>query len=80
MENLFNRWPSEQHAMVEQVWRKAAEECPPGACVLAPALEACARDAVEALWDSRIKTFVSLLALRRVRACIRAGTCTIEEF
>jgi hypothetical protein len=80
MESLFDRWPSDQHAMAEQVWRKAAEECSPDWCALAPALEACARDAVAALLYSRVKSFVPLLALRRVRACIRAGTCETEEF
>jgi hypothetical protein len=32
------------------------------------------------LWDSRSKTSVPLLALRRVRAYIRAGTCAGDDW
>ncbi len=63
-------------SIVALVRREAEEECPPDACPIYPALDACARDAVSSLWwDSRIKTFVPLLALRHVRCCIRSGNC-----
>lgn len=38
-------------------------------------LEGCVVEAVAALRNSRVTAFVPLLALRRVRCCIRAGTC-----
>jgi hypothetical protein len=79
IDNPFARVPSDVDSIVQLVKRGAKEECAPGACLVYPALDACARDAVEAYWDSRIKTFVPLLALRRVRACIRAGTCELAE-
>jgi hypothetical protein len=43
-------------------------------------LDHCVREAVESLRDSHLTTFVPLLALRRVRACIRAGTCDCDEW
>ena len=42
-------------------------------------IESCARDAVVDLWDGPIKAFVPLLAARRVRCCLRAGTCACGE-
>jgi hypothetical protein len=80
IDNLFAKVPNDVESIVDLVKRDACEECAPGACLIYPALDACARDAVEAYWDSRIKTFVPLLALRRVRACIRAGTCELVEY
>lgn len=38
-------------------------------------LEGCAREAVARLWDCPVKIYVPLLALRRVRCCVRAGCC-----
>ncbi|MGI8509563.1 MAG: hypothetical protein ACR2MQ_09580 [Gemmatimonadaceae bacterium] len=67
--------PNDVERVVALVRRGAAEECAPDACLIHPVLDACARDAVSSLWDSRIKIFVPLLALRRVRCCIRAGRC-----
>jgi len=65
----------DEHVIVERVKREAREECPPESSVY-PVLDQCAQDAVTELWDSRIKTFVPLLALRRVRGCIEDGSCT----
>ncbi len=56
-------------AVIDLVRREAQEECPDDRFPV----EGCVRDAVAALWDSRIETFVPLLALRRVRGCLRAG-------
>ena len=66
--------------IVALVKREAAEECEPDACLILPVLDVCTRDAVSALWDSRIKTFVPLLALRRVRCSIRTGSCDGDEW
>jgi hypothetical protein len=66
--------PADVEAIVALVRREAAEECAAGACPVAPVLDRCVRDAVAELADSRIQTFVPLLALRRVRDCIRAGS------
>lgn len=62
--------------VIHRVVREAAEECSGETCPIAVVLDECARDAVAALWDSPIKTFVPLLALRQVRECIHAGTCS----
>ncbi len=70
----------DREVVVALVTREAAEECAPDDCVLHPVLDVCAREAVTTLWDSRIKTFVPLLALRRVRSCIRAGSCATSDW
>lgn len=59
--------------------RRAAEECPDGQLSV-EALDRCVADTVVELWESEVRTFVSLLALRRVRCCIRAGTCACDDF
>ena len=79
MADAFARVPDEVEAVVAPVRREAEEECPPDGCALSPALDACVQQSVDELWTSRIKTFVPLLALRRVRGCIRTGTCDGEE-
>lgn len=43
-------------------------------------LDRCVHDAVAAVTDGRVGTFTAVLALRRVRGCIRAGTCDGEDF
>ena len=80
MDRYVAEVPTEIDLIVALVKREAAEECAPGTCPIAPVLERCVRDSVAELWDSRIKTYVPLLALRRVRGCIRAGTCTTEGY
>jgi hypothetical protein len=80
MDTYFAEVPAELEAVVALVRREESEECSPETCLMAPALDRCVRDSVAALLDSPIKTFVPLLALRRVRSCIRAGTCDAEEF
>jgi hypothetical protein len=61
--------------LVSIVVRAAREECADGECLIHPVLEACAAEAVNRYWQSRIHAFVPLLALREVRDCIRAGGC-----
>jgi hypothetical protein len=75
----FASAPNDQDSVVALVTREAAEECRDGR--LPPLiLDSCVREAVESLRGSHITTFVPLLALRRVRACIRAGTCDCDEW
>ncbi len=78
MDNSFAQVPTGAEAIVALVRREAAEESVDGR-LPPPALDRCVREAVFALWDSPIKTFVPLLALRRVRCCIRTGTCDFGE-
>ena len=75
IDSPFAHVPDDVESIVALVFREAREECAPDGCLIHPVLDACARDAVSSLWDSRIKTFVPLLALRQVRCCIRIGTC-----
>jgi len=76
IDSPFAQISNDVESIVALVRREAAEECAPGACPIYPELDTCARDAVVSLWwDSRIKTFVPLLALRNVRCCIRSGRC-----
>lgn len=79
MNTFFAPVPNDPESVVALVRREAAEECrddrlPPRI------LDHCAREAVDSLRDSRLTTFVPLLALRRVRACLRAGTCDCDEW
>jgi hypothetical protein len=77
MNTYFTAHPNDQESTVALVRRKAAEECQDDR--LPPlVLEHC--EAVESLRGSHVTTFVPLLALRRVRACIRAGTCDCDEW
>jgi hypothetical protein len=75
MESRFPQLPIEHRAIAELVFRSAQEECAPGACPVAPFLEECVAESVEALLDARVTSHLNILALRRVRCCIRVGTC-----
>jgi hypothetical protein len=79
MNTCFATVPSDPERVAALVKREAAEECRDGR--LPPRiLDHCVHEAVDSLRDSRLTTFVPLLALRRVRACIRAGTCDCDEW
>ena len=79
MNTYFTPRPNDQESVVALVIREAKEECSDD--LLPPlVLDACVREAVESLRGSQVTTFVPLLALRRVRACIRAGTCDCDEW
>ncbi len=79
MDNAFAAVPSDGEAIVALVRREAEEDCLDNQ--LSPAaLDRCVRDAVGVFWESRIKTFVPLLALRRVRCCVRARTCECDDW
>ena len=71
------RWTRD--GVVAHVSQRAREECTAAHCPIAPQLDACVRDAVDALWGCRVQTFVSVLALRRVRACIHDGRCDVDD-
>jgi hypothetical protein len=75
----FASVPHDRESIVALVKREAEEECRDWQ--LSPlVLDACVREAVETLQGGRLPTFVPLLALRRVRACIRAGTCDCDDW
>jgi hypothetical protein len=80
MRMLFAQIPNDIDAVVALVKREVTEECGSEVCPVFPVLDQCANDAVMDLWGSRIKAFVPLLALRRVRSCIRNGTCDPAEW
>jgi hypothetical protein len=75
MTAAFLHLPAEHRTVAELVYRAAREECEPGACPVAPFLERCVAQAVEELLDARVTAHLPIFALRRVRCCIRAGTC-----
>lgn len=71
--------PPDEEAIVALVTREAEDECRGGR--LPPlTLDRCVREAVGAFQGSQVATFVPLLALRRVRACIRAGAGDCDEW
>jgi len=61
--------------IIQIVAREAKEECAGECCPLAASIDNCVQEVVTTLWPSRIKAFVPLLALRRVRECIAEGRC-----
>jgi hypothetical protein len=73
--NRFETAPADISAVVGIVGREAREECSEYACQIFPILDECVAWAVNQHWQSRVKSFVPLLALRSVRECIRAGEC-----
>lgn len=79
MDNVFAKISDDPDVIIREVRRRAAEECLDEQ-LAADALDRCVHDAVTELWGSEVKTFVPLLALRRVRFCLQAGTCDCEEF
>jgi len=79
MNTYFAPVANDQESTVALVMREAQEECRDDR--LPPlVLDRCVREAVASLRGSHVTTFVPLLDLRRVRACIRAGTCDCDEW
>jgi hypothetical protein len=79
MNTYFTAQPNDQESTIALVTREAKEECRDDQ--LPPlVLDSCVREAIASLCGSRVTTFVPLLALRRVRACIRAGTCDCDDW
>jgi hypothetical protein len=79
MDNPFAEVPDDPERIVAQVRREAEDEWRARHLPFLE-LDRCVREAVDALWQSDVKTFVPLLALRRVRACLRAGTCNVTTW
>ena len=77
MADYFARVPADAETVINVVKRAVEEACLDDH-LSPPALDRCVHQAVDGLWDSRIRTFVPLLALRRVRCCVRARTCDDE--
>ncbi len=65
----------DMNEIVKLVENQARDECRDDTCPVFGMLSACSEQAVNELWDSTVKTFVPLLALRQVRSCIRNGQC-----
>ena len=71
--------PPTEDRIVALVKRETEEERQ--AAQLSPlVLDRCVREAVDRYRGSQVTTFVPLLALRRVRSCIRAGTCDCDDW
>lgn len=79
MDTYFAQAPRDPDSVIALVTREAEEEWRDHH-LPAAMLDRCAREAVDRLRDSQIKTFVPLLALRRVRCCVRAGTCACDDW
>lgn len=80
MESPFNVISDDPWDLMERIRGQAGEVCPPGCCPLEPMLDDCIHQAIEEIWDSRIRAFVPLLVLRQVMSCIESGSCAIEGF
>jgi hypothetical protein len=71
--------PPREDSVVALVKREAEDECRDEQ--LSPlVLDRCVREAVDQYRGSRVTTFVPLLALRRVRSCIHAGSCDCDSW
>ena len=67
----FAQMPATPEPIIAQVRRFLADDVPSGMTVETSVLDAVADHAVRALWDSRVKTFVPVLALRQAREDLR---------
>ncbi len=71
--------PADPDAMLALVKHQVSHEWEEGG--LSPErLDRCVGEAVATVSVGRVATFASVLALRRVRACVRAGTCDGDDF
>lgn len=69
----------QEDRVVALVKREAVDECR-GEQLSPLVLDRCVREAVDQYRGSRVTTFVPLLALRRVRSCIYAGSCDCDNW
>jgi len=67
----FAQMPATPEPIIDQVRRVLTDDVPPGMTVEATVLDHVADQAVRGLWESRVKTFVPVLALRRAREVLR---------
>lgn len=74
-ETLEEDWNLSMLDVIQLVARQAGEEWAGDCCTITSSLDSCVHQTVTALWPSRIRTFIPLLAMREVRECIRVGHC-----
>jgi hypothetical protein len=67
----FAQMPSTPEPIIAQVRRQLSDDVPQGMTVEDTVLDSVATYAVRELWESRIKTFVPVLALRQAREVLR---------
>ena len=75
MENGFQHLSLDDQIVAGFAYRKAIEEFPPDTGAFAPHLVDCIDLAVHELGGGTVISHLQMLAYRRVRCCIRAGTC-----
>lgn len=80
MEQSFAHMPIERRAVARLVLRDAREVCNDNICPIASQLEHCVAESVDALASVPITTHLHLFAIRRVRECIRSGSCEVLMF
>lgn len=66
--------------LVEKLRPVAQEYCEAQQAAFSFELEACLCQVATEFQGSRVQSFVPLLALRRVKACMRANGCDTAEF
>ena len=67
----FAQMPADPEAIIAQVRRQLADGAPLGTTLETNLLDHVADRAVRELWESRVKTFVPVLALRTARDMLR---------
>jgi hypothetical protein len=67
----FAQMPATPEPIIAQVRRQLVADAPPGMTVTTTVLDHVAERAVRELWESRVKTFVPVLALRTAREMLR---------
>jgi len=77
--DYFAEVAKDPETVIREVRRLADEDQVSAGGMAASVLDQCVRDAVLELWDGKVRTFVPLLAMRRVRSCVRAGGCNATE-
>ena len=65
--NLFAQMPSTPEPIIAQVRRDLDADCAAAVCARGIDLDGLAETSVLALWDSRVRVFVPVLALREAR-------------
>lgn len=71
---------AELEQLRQRAIRFAREECPAEFCPIESELIRCVDESVNAAaQNTRISTHIPILAMKRVRECIQAGTCNLES-
>ncbi len=79
--NAFGNVTLTPEAVIARVRNEVARDCAAGRfdpCPPAATVDRVVATAVTELWDSRVKTFVSLLALRAAREELSANNTTVH--